>query len=46
MSAKGWSQKPTFQENRDCDPLNNDFEQKIWSANLTLSGPKLPKLQW
>ena len=45
MLAKGWSQKPTFQANQDSDRLNNGFELKLLSANLTLSGPKLPNLQ-
>ena len=44
-AARGRSQKQAFRENRDSDRLNNGFELKIWSANLTLSGPKLPNLQ-
>ena len=43
--ASGRSQKQAFRENRDSDRLNNGFELKIWSANLTLSGPKLTNLQ-
>ena len=45
MAAEGWSQKQAFRENQDSDRLNKDFELKIWSANLTCSGSKLPKLQ-
>ena len=45
VSPEWRSQKQAFQENKDSDRLKKDFELKIWSANLTCSGSKLPKLQ-